>query len=271
MDFKSSYGPWALVTGAAQGLGKDFARELAGRGLHLFLTDKQDKKLADTARTLQDEFSVQVRHLAGDLSQPDCLRTLCAAAQEIEIGLLVNNAATSIIRAFHDAPLEDHLHIVDVNVRAPLTLAHCIGKSMRTRRRGGIIFISSASAIAGTAYVGSYAGSKAYGWILAEALWAELAPYGVDVLSVVAGDMDTPAWRAITPRPDDPVWPPVMPPQAAAREALSYLGKRPVCIVPGWQNRLVFFLMQRLMPRTMAIRMLEKAMRQRYDSVIHPD
>ncbi len=264
--FRERYGPWALVTGAAQGLGEAFARQLAARGLNLLLNDKQEAKLTQTAAALRAEFGVETRPLACDLSQADCRARLCAAAQEIEIGLLVNNAAASRIQPFLDAPLEAHRQILSVNVQTPLELAHCLGQAMCARRRGGMIFVSSASAIAGTGWVASYAASKAFNWNLAESLWAELRPHGVDVLALVAGNMDTPAWRQSTPRPDEPVWPPVQPPETAAREALAALGKRPMLFAPGWQNRLVFTLVQRFLPRRRLIDMLYDAMQKRYGS-----
>ncbi len=263
-DFYHRYGPWALVTGSAQGLGEAFARLLAARGLNLVLTDRQGEKLTAVSESLRAEYGVETRTLACDLAAEDCLASLCALGQELEIGLLVNNAAVSRIQPFLDAPLTAHQNILAVNAAAPLTLAHCLGASMRARRRGGMIFVSSASAIAGTGLVASYAASKAFGWVLAESLWAELQPWGVDVLTIVSGNLDTPAWRQITPRPDEAVWPPVMPPEVAAREALEALGKTPSRVVPGWQNRLVFFFLQRFLPRRQIVAMLYRAMQNRY-------
>jgi uncharacterized protein len=261
--FYEKYGPWALVTGAAMGLGAEFARQLAGFGLNLVLVDVQAEALAKTSDSLKREFNADIRAVTLDLGTPDFLSGLLAVTRDLEIGLLVNNAGISAIGHFLDMQLEKHLSILAVNARAPLILAHHFGGLMRERNRGGIIFVSSMSALNGTSYVSEYSATKAHDLTLGEALWQELRTSNVDVLATIVGATDTPGWRAENPNPEAKTWPPVMKAEVTVRETLSTLGKTP-SFVPGTQNRLATFMTTRLLSRKSAVQTVGKEMDKRY-------
>jgi uncharacterized protein len=261
--FLSQYGPWALVSGAAMGLGAEFARQLAARGLNLVLVDVQAEALNATSAAISAQSGVETRPVVSDLATPAGLSAVIEAAATLEVGLLVNNAGVSAIGHFLDVPLEKHLKIVELNARAPLTLAHTFGAKMCERRRGGIIFVSSGSAMVGTSYVSAYSATKAFNLNLGEALFEELHPFGVDVLSTVVGATDTPGWRAENPNPEAKTWPPVMSAADTVRETLGALGKTP-SFFPGAQNRLAMFVTSRLMSRPAAVRVIGAEMRKRY-------
>ncbi len=263
LSFRERYGPWALVTGAARGLGAEFARQLAARGLNILLVDTLAEELSARARRIAAESGAETRTLRLDLARPDAPAALRQAAEPLDIGLLVNNAGFSAIGPFLDVPAERHAQVLEVNARVPMLLAHHFGGLMRARGRGGLLFVSSGSAVVGTSYVSAYSASKAFVRTLGEALWAELHAQGVDVLAVLVGATDTPGWRAGTPNPEQAVWPPVMRAEAVVSAALASLGKGPVC-TPGAQNRLAFFLTSRLLPRAAAVRMMHREMRKRY-------
>jgi uncharacterized protein len=263
LSFTSQYGPWALVTGAAMGLGAEFARQLASRGLNLVLADINAGKLEATAETVAALSGVQIRLVVCDLSSPEGPASLIEATQNLEVGLLVNNAGVSALGHFLDVPLDKHLEILQLNARAPLMLAHHYGLKMRKRGKGGIIFVSSGSAMVGTSYVSAYSATKAFNLNLGEALWEELHPLGVDVLATVVGATDTPGWRAENPNPEAKAWPPVMTPADTVRESLDALGKTP-SFYPGAQNRLAMFVTTRLMSRPQAVKVIGAEMRRRY-------
>jgi short-subunit dehydrogenase len=267
--FSEKYGPWALVTGAAMGLGAEFAHQLAREGLNLVLLDIQEEPLTILSKDLSRKFNIGVRPIVLDLAVLDFQRLLIASTQDLEIGLLVNNAGISAIGHFLDVPLEKQLSILAINARAPLVLAHHYGTLMRARKRGGIIFVSSMSALAGTSYVSEYSATKAHDLTLGEALWQELRPFHVDVLTTIVGTTDTPGWRAENPNPDTKTWPPVMTAQDTVRETLGALGKTP-SFVPGAQNRLATFLTTRLLSRQFAVETVGKEMDKRYGKAYRP-
>jgi short-subunit dehydrogenase len=245
------------------GLGAEFAHQLARQRLDLVLVDIQAQPLTATCQALSREFNVDIRPVILDLALPDFLSQLIAATDGIEIGLLVNNAGISAVGHFLDVPIEKHLSILAVNARAPIILAHHFGGFMRARQRGGIIFVSSMSALIGTSYVSEYSATKAHDLTLGEALWQELQPSNVDVLTTIVGATDTPGWRAEIPDPNAKTWPPVMTAEDTVRETLAALGKTP-SYVPGAQNRLATFLTTHLLSRKSAVVTVGKEMDKRY-------
>jgi short-subunit dehydrogenase len=121
------------------------------------------------------------------------------------------------------------------------------------------------SALSGTSYVSEYSATKAHDLTLGEALWQELRPANVDVLTTIVGATDTPGWRAENPNPEAKTWPPVMSAADTVRETLEALGKTP-SFVPGAQNRLATFLTTRLMSRKSAVGTVGGEMDKRYGS-----
>jgi uncharacterized protein len=256
-SFAAKYGPWALITGASKGLGAEFARQCAARGLNTVLVARSADLLKARGEALKRDYGIEVKTIAIDLSRDDFIKDISGFTDTLEIGLLINNAGLSRVRPFlHHTPeeLTGQLH---TNARAGLLLAHHFGKKMVKRKRGGIIFLSSGSALSGTAYCANYAATKAYSLILAETLWYELGRYGVDVLGFMAGSTKTPGWDANHPKPARLVK--VMDVKSAVEEALEALGKRP-SLVAGRLNRLGYFFMGKAMSRAAAIRTVSKNM-----------
>lgn len=266
-DFSARYGPWALITGAARGIGVEFARQCAARGLSLVLVDRLEAELNTVAEGIRRDFSgsvpaITVRAVTCDLAQPDFMETIQAAAAGLDVGLLICNAALSHLGLFLDRPLENLLESVDINVRSTLVLAHTFARAMRPRGRGGIILLSSASAQQGTSLVANYAATKAYNLVLAEGLWVELQPYGIDVLGFLPGSTRTPGFLDPQPRIGSSNIVPIMDAGETAREALDALGKTP-SLVAGGMNRFFFSLLA-LLPRAQRIRILDRTIRNMY-------
>ncbi len=258
--FRERYGPWALITGASEGIGESFARSLASRGLHLLLVARRPGPLEALAGEMRKAHGVEVRTLSADVGRPDLVPALDALAAGAEVGLVVHNAAFSALGPFLDRPLADLQQVIDLNCRAPLALAHHFGRQMVARGRGGILLMSSLAGGQGTPIVAAYAASKAFEIVLAEGLWDEFRPSGVDVLACRAGATRTPSYEASRPRKKVPM----MEPGPVAEEALAALGRKPVHI-PGRLNRAVNFVMQRLLSRPAAIRFMGNSTRKMYE------
>lgn len=262
-SFSQRYGPWALVAGASEGLGAAFARALAGRGLSLVLVARRGELLDALASELRARYSASVRTLALDLGQPGLLEGIRQATGDLEIGLLVYNAALSPIGLFLEQPEAQTLQVLDVNCRGPALLAHELGRAMRDRGRGGILLMSSMAGLQGSALLAHYAATRAYNLALAEGLWAELRPHGVDVLACCAGATRTPGFVASAPARTGFFSAPVMEPEAVVESALGALGRRP-SLVPGLFNRLASVIMQRLLPRQAAVSIMSRTTRAMY-------
>jgi len=218
-DFAERYGPWAVVTGAAEGVGLAFTESLLERGCSVVLVDRLPK-VAEVATSLGD----RTRSVVADLTDPAWLRSVIAATAGLEIGLAVANAAASFVGSFLDQPAASRAAIVQVNCLGTTELAAWALPPMVARGRGGFIATSSGSALAGTAAVATYSASKAYVLNLAEAIGWELRGTGVDCQAVVAPAMDTPGWRA---HPVDPskLFQPPTDPRTVVDGALDRLGE----------------------------------------------
>lgn len=225
---RSKYGPWALVTGAAEGLGAEFARQIAASGVHVLLADVQADKARARARELEGAHGVEAVAVACDLAEPDFLAGLAAASAGREVGLLVCCAALGATGPFLETPLETMRRTLRVNALATLELVHHVAAPMAARGRGGIVIVASSSAYAGAPYVASYAASKAYGLSLGEALWYELGPHGVDVLAFSPQAVNTPGLRRAMPDLEEGASRPgILTPEQAVERALGALGRLP--------------------------------------------
>jgi short-subunit dehydrogenase len=194
MEFAERYGPWAVVAGASEGVGASVARLLGERGINVVLVARRQAALEQVAGAVK----TKTHTVALDLSLPDADSELAVATEGLEVGLLVYNAgADPFSSKFLDQPLESWAGLVRRNVGTVLGACHRYGSAMASRGRGGIVLVTSGAAWAGGAYLAAYGASKAFDLILGEALWAELKPLGVDVLSMVLGPTDTPAFRRV--------------------------------------------------------------------------
>jgi short-subunit dehydrogenase len=99
---------------------------------------------------------------------------------------------------------------------------------MCSRRRGGILLVGSGSCYGGASFMAVYAGTKAFDLCFGEGLWAELRPQGVDVLNLILGRTDTPAFRKTLARQGLPVPPDLASPDEVADVGLSRLHLGPV-------------------------------------------
>jgi len=260
-DFQARYGPWALIAGASAGLGAAFATQLAARGFKLILIARRKEMVESLGASLVADYATEVRVLPLDLARAEIGPQIVMATSDLEVGLLIYNAASSIIGPFFEGSLHERLGEIDTNCRAPMTLVYLLGQQMLTRKRGGIILMSSLSAFQGSALIANYTATKAYNLLLAEGLWEELRTRGIDVLACCAGATSTPNYLSSTPAGSGRIH--AMTPEAVAAETLAALGRQPA-IIPGRFNRLASFVMRRLLSRRAAIRLMGRTLRGMY-------
>ena len=217
-DFAQRYGAWAVVTGAAQGVGLAFTEALLERGCSVVLVDRRPE-VVEVAL----ELGPATRPVVADLADPGWLDVVTAATEGLEVGLAVANAAVSHVGPFLEQGAASRAATVQVNCLATTELAAWALPAMVARGRGGFVVTSSGSALAGTAVVATYSASKAYVLNLAEAIGWELRGTGVDCLAVVAPAMDTPGWRS-HPVVEDQMLQPAVAPRGVVDAALDRLG-----------------------------------------------
>jgi uncharacterized protein len=194
MDFAERYGPWAVVAGASEGVGASVARLLGRRGVPVVLVARRQGALDEVAATIAGE----TRTLVLDLSGVDAASALADATADLDVGLLVYNAgADPHLSRFLEKPVEVWQGMVARNCGTVVGATHHFGGLMVEQGHGGIVLVTSGAAWVGGSHLAVYGASKAFDLLLAESLWAELGPQGVDVLAMVLGRTDTPALRRV--------------------------------------------------------------------------
>jgi uncharacterized protein len=223
------HGPWAVIAGASEGIGEQFARQLTVRGINVVLVARRAAVLDELADSIRrDAEAIDVRVVALDLTDGDATERLAQQTHDVEVGLLVYNAGADIgPKAFHDRTVAEVMHFVNLNVVTPTKLCHHFGGLMRARRRGGIILVGSMAGLSGSALIATYAATKAYQHALAEGLWRELKEHNVDAMTLVAGATDTPAHTRTGATFGGENFP-RMDPADVARTGLEWLGRGPL-------------------------------------------
>jgi short-subunit dehydrogenase len=248
---KKRFGPWALVTGASSGIGKEFARQIAASGINVVLVARRDALLADLGRAISQEFDVQYRALAMDLVQEGFIAGLADATNDLDIGLVVSNAGTGNPGEFlkHDRQL---LHeTLRLNTIAHLDITHHFGQKLGERRRGGIILVGALGAENGIPCMANDGGAKAYVHSLGEALHYEFKPLGVYVTVLAAGVTNTAVIYKFGLDPKSMPMKPMSVEQCVS-EGLSGLRKNRSRVVPGRLNR----IMNALVPASLSRKLL---------------
>jgi len=253
---KKRFGPWAVVTGASSGIGKEFARQIAASGINVVLVARRDALLAELGRAISQEFDVQYRALAMDLSQEGFIERLDDATYDLDIGLVVSNAGTGNPGEFlkHDRQLLQAT--LRLNTMAHLDITHHFGQKLGERRRGGIILVGALGAESGIPCMANDGGAKAYVHSLGEALHYEFKPLGVYVTVLAAGVTNTAVIDKFGLNPKTMPMKPMTVEQCVS-EGLSGLLKNRSRVVPGRLNR----IMNAIVPASLARKLLADLLR----------
>ncbi len=243
---------WALVTGASSGLGVEFAKRLAARGVNLALTARTEAPMLRLADDIRRAHGVEVVVEPLDLSLPGSADALRQRLDEraIDPAILVNNAGFGLNSAFIDHNPERVRAMLQLNVVSLTELSHVFGRRMAARGRGHILMVASLAAYQPDPLLAAYGASKAYVLSLGEALHVELAPkVGVTVLS--PGLMDTGFNDASGFQTPPSLKATQLLPAAVARIGLDAMFAGRPSVVAGRLNRVMAFG-SRLLPRHFA-------------------
>lgn len=229
MSFLDRYGPWAVVTGASEGTGREFAKQIAAAGVPSILIARRKGPLAALVDEIRTETGVDCIPAAIDLAAPDAFDRVVEAVGDRAIGLFVSNAGADPNGArFLDRDIEVWLQLIQRNVVTVTRCCHHFAGPMRQRGRGGLLLVNSGACYGGARRMAAYSATKAFTLCLAEGLWDELHDQGVDVLTLALHMTDTPAFRALLAQNGVPVPDGIAQPQAAAALGLARLSHGPV-------------------------------------------
>lgn len=187
-DLRKRFGPWAVVTGSSEGIGKAYAQELARRGVNIVLISRGENKLFKAAKEIEEEFGVKTVTVAADFSKgQEVYDKIWEKIKDKEIGILVNNVGVmyDYPNYFLDVPVEKLWQIIHVNTAAATIMTHMIMPQMVQRRRGAVVMVSSGSCSQITPQMTVYAASKSFLDYFARCLHYEYKDEGIVVQSLM--------------------------------------------------------------------------------------
>src|SRR5881409_4003166 len=243
----------ALITGASAGIGREFARQLAGRARSVILVARRQDRLAELRDELQQQhpnLAVRIRQV--DVADPAQLQELMEwfDRENINVDLLINNAGLGDSGPFATSDPIRNEQMTLVNVVALASLTRHALPQMIAKHRGGILNVSSSAGFLPVPGSTVYAATKAYVTSFSEALRAELHGTGISVCALCPGPVVT-EFQQVAKR--EGVQPDIGPNflvvtvEQVVRDALAALEADRPLIIPGFAMKLLM-LLARLMP-----------------------
>ncbi|XP_058449403.1 very-long-chain 3-oxoacyl-CoA reductase-like [Malaya genurostris] len=172
-----------VITGSSDGIGKQYAINLASKGMNVFLISRTESKLREVAEEIRSNSSAEVKWLAVDFSKDaEIYDTIRKALSGLVIGMLVNNVgmAHQTLLDFDRLSKKDLQQTISINVTAAVMMTHMILPEMKRRRRGMIVNMSSMGGLFAMPFSSLYGASKAFLISFSQALGDELRGTGVE-------------------------------------------------------------------------------------------
>src|ERR1700740_2337131 len=136
---KKRFGPWALVTGASSGIGKEFARQIPASGINIVLVARRQDLLKEVGVEFSKRYSVEHRVVVLDVSREDFIGPLASATADLDIGLVVSNAGTGNPGGFLKLDRQLLQATLRLSTLAHLDITHHFGAKLAQRGRGGVL------------------------------------------------------------------------------------------------------------------------------------
>lgn len=262
-EFKEKYGPWAMVTGASSGIGEEFARQIAEKDVNVILVARRKERLEKVAKEISEHYQIKTLPVIADLSSDNFLDHLLESVKDLDIGLLVNNAGYAVTGNFLENNIESELRSINLSCKTPLLLTHTFGKKMLQRKKGGIIFMSSVTAYYSNPGTANYSAVKAFNMNFSGGLWHELRSKGIDVFTIIPGLVKTEFFHNTTVSLEYGLARHLYLPMKAedvVSAAINGIGKKSQAL-PGWHNKMLAFVLGKLIPRPFSTLLSEKILR----------
>jgi hypothetical protein len=261
-DFTEYYGKWALIAGAAEGIGAAFTEALASRKINIIMVDIQKSSMMELAARMEKIYGIRTVQLVMDLSEEDAWLKCISTIEDRDCRLLIYIPAYSPVKFFSDNTPAELDKFINLNCRTPMKLVLEFARRVMKTEPSGIVLMSSLAGLIGPQFTAPYAATKAFTNILGEALHHEFKRINMDVTVCCAGPTTTPTYWSSQPIHKNK-HPDVMDPSYVAEFALKKLGKKAICI-PGWKNRLSFYLLMHILPRKTAANLVNTAIAKMY-------
>jgi short-subunit dehydrogenase len=250
------FGPWALITGASSGIGREFARQIAASHINVVLVARRQALLDALGTELARDFGVKHRVVVADLSNEGFTAGLADATRDLDIGLVISNAGSGNPGRFTDKDREELAKTLRLSALAHAELALHFGRKLAKRGTGGLLFVGAMGADTGGPFMAHDAAANAYVQSLGLAL-EEFKPRGVYVTVLPPGLTDTPVLAKFGLDPKTMPIKPMKVDQTVA-EGLNALAVNKAIIIPGRMNRIMRGILPATVTRSIMTKMFEK-------------
>ncbi len=253
-----------LITGASSGIGEEFARQLAAEKHNLVLVARTEKKLHELCDELMLKHKIIAHYVVLDLAESDADKKLFDETERhgFQVDWLINNAGFGSIGDFAKLDIDREAQMIELNISALVAITHRYLSTMRGRKSGTIINVSSAAGFQPLPFMATYAATKAFVTSFSEAIGEENRPFGIHVMAVCPGSTKTNFFAASNI--DKPL---TVKGQHTAEEvvkiALKAVKKGRTRIVPGIANY-IGAVLGTFVPTVVTTRVMAKAMRSRF-------
>ncbi|KAJ8916301.1 hypothetical protein NQ315_016442 [Exocentrus adspersus] len=188
------FGPWALVTGSTDGIGKAYSFELAKRGVNIVLVSRNEERLRNTAEEIESKFTVKTKIIVADFSLGlEAVRKVKQEIGKLPIDILVNNVGKMYEYPAYlcEVPEQDIADIITINTIAATLMTRAFLHGMKERKRGAVVNVSSGSEHQPVPFITVYSATKAYMKSFSNAVRYEYQKYGVTIQHLAPMFVDT--------------------------------------------------------------------------------
>ncbi|MEM9338204.1 MAG: SDR family NAD(P)-dependent oxidoreductase [Bacteroidota bacterium] len=249
---KEKYGQWAVISGASSGIGRELTFNVCKAGLNAIIIGRNIEALREVKSKCEDHYKTEVLEVVCDLGRDD-YTSIYEACKDKNIGLFIASAGFGTSGPFIENSVQSESDMVQVNCKALMVLTHYFGQHFASQKRGGIILLSSMVGFQGVPFTAHYAATKAYVQSLAEGLYHELKPKGVDVLAAAPGPVETGFAQQANLIMDG-----AMNVEKIGWEILNALGRK-MTVLPGGLTKVLMYAL-RTTPRWGKIRIMKGVM-----------
>jgi len=257
---RKRFGPWAVVTGASSGIGREFARQIAASGINLVLVARGADALEAVGQELKRDFGIAYRVVATDLGEPGAEKGLIEQTQDLDIGLFISGAGTGQPGAFLAFEPEQLLRQTQLMGVSHMLLTHHFSRRFAAQKRGATLLVSALGADSGIPFHANPAAAKGLVNALGRSLHAELREHGVGITVLIVTPTETPLIKKMgldaSPMPMKP-----MPVAQCVAEALEGVKRRKMVVIPGRLYRIMNWLMPHSLVRAMTANMMRQSTR----------
>lgn len=186
--FGAGQGTWAIVTGCTDGIGKEFAVQLAKEGFNIILVSRNTQKLEDVSRIIRDSYDVSTEIYAMDYSKnkQEDFDNLAELIRPLDVRVLINNVGKShdMPTYFNEESQQNITDIIEINIKSLLYMTKLVVPSMISKSNGLILNVGSFAGLVPTPLLSVYSGSKSFVSTFSQALGCELKKHGIVVQSL---------------------------------------------------------------------------------------